>query len=303
MQNPPMSTTTVTPTTVHGIDALEVTGGGLRVVATTGMGPRILAFGTADGPNVLAELPDVTIDLPGLPTYRMLGGHRLWHTPEVPPSTYRPDEAPAIATVLPDGVDLVGAPDPVQGIQKRIRVTLAADRAHLEHELRNTGTSAISTAAWAITQVPPRGEAWVPLSRGELHGPYLPNRAIVLWPYSSLADERLQLGDDLIVVRGIAGSAGRAKVGTQRERGWIAWRDGGRLLVIEAAPEPGIFGDMGAATQCYSCGGFVELETIGPVTTLEPGEAVVHRQTWRLAEVDAAAPRESIIASLGLAGS
>ncbi|MFN8620354.1 MAG: hypothetical protein U0869_06370 [Chloroflexota bacterium] len=296
-----MSTTTVTPTTVHGIDALQVAGGGLRLVVTTGMGPRILAFGADGGSNLLAELPDATIDLPGLPRYRMLGGHRLWHTPEVPSSTYRPDESPVTATVLPDGVDLVGAADPVQGIQKRIRVTLASGRAQVEHELRNTGSSAITTAAWAITQVPPRGEAWVPLSRGELHGAYLPNRSIVLWPYSSLGDARLQLGDDLAVVRGIAGSEGRTKVGTQRERGWIAWRDGGTVLVIEAAEEPGTYGDMGAATQCYSCGDFVELETIGPVTTLAPGEALVHRETWRVASVDAGAPRDAVIASLGLA--
>jgi hypothetical protein len=232
----------------------------------------------------------------------MLGGHRLWHTPEVPASTYRPDEGAVVVSELPDGVDLLGADDPVAGVQKRIRVRLAAGGVvRVEHEVRNTGASAITTACWAITQVPPRGEAWVPFPVGDLNGPYLPNRAIVLWPYSSLGDDRLTLTDDLAVVRGVAGSWGRTKVGTQRQRGWIAWRDGGTVLVIEAAEEPGVYGDMGAATQCYSCGDFVELETISPAVTLEPGAAVEHVQTWRIAAVDPAADRGTVIASLGLA--
>lgn len=296
-----MSTIAITPTTVHGIDALRLDGGDVSVTVSASMGPRILALAGADGRNLLAELPEARIELPGLPAYRMLGGHRLWHTPEVPASTYRPDESPVIVAEVDGGVDLVGADDPVQGVQKRLRVTIEDGRVHLEHEVRNTSTSAITTAAWAITQVPPRGEAWVPFWVGELDGPYLPSRAIVLWPYSSLRDERLVLEDDAAIVRGIAGSSGRVKVGTQRGRGWIAWRDGATVLVIRAAQEPGVYGDMGAATQCYSCGDFVELETIGPAQTLAPGEATVHRQTWQVATVDAAASRADVIAALGLA--
>jgi hypothetical protein len=297
-----MSTIAITSTSVHGIDALRLDGDGVSVTVTTSMGPRILGFAGPDGRNLLAELPAATIELPGLPTFRMLGGHRLWHTPEVPASTYRPDEGAVVVSELPDGVDLLGADDPVAGVQKRIRVRLAAGGVvRVEHEVRNTGASAITTACWAITQVPPRGEAWVPFPVGDLNGPYLPNRAIVLWPYSSLGDDRLTLTDDLAVVRGVAGSWGRTKVGTQRQRGWIAWRDGGTVLVIEAAEEPGVYGDMGAATQCYSCGDFVELETISPAVTLEPGAAVEHVQTWRIAAVDPAADRGTVIASLGLA--
>lgn len=296
-----MSTIAITPTTVHGIDALRLEGDGVSVTVSVSMGPRILALAGADGRNLLADLPDALIELPGLPAYRMLGGHRLWHTPEVPATTYRPDESPVTVTRLDGGVDLLGADDPVQGVQKRLRVTIEDGRVHLEHEVRNTSRSAITTAAWAITQVPPRGEAWIPFGVGELDGAYLPNRAIVLWPYSSLTDERLTLEDDAAIVRGIAGSWGRVKVGTQRQRGWIAWRDGATVLVIRAAQEPGTYGDMGAATQCYSCGDFVELETIGPAETLAPGAATIHRQTWQVEAVDAAASRADVIAALGLA--
>jgi len=296
-----MSTTAVSPTSVHGINALRLDGDGVSVTVSVGMGPRILALAGPDGRNVLAELPDARIEVAELPAYRMLGGHRLWHTPEVPATTYRPDEAPVVVTEFTGGVDLLGADDPVQGVQKRLRVTLADGRVHVAHELRNTGPSAITTACWAITQVPPRGEAWVPFATTDRTGPFQPNRAIVLWPYSSLADERLLLENDMAVVRGIVGAEGRVKVGTGRERGWIAWRDGGTVLLIRADQEPGTYGDMGAATQCYSCGDFVELETIGPAVTLAPGDVTIHRQTWQVFGVDPGASRMAVMAGLGLA--
>lgn len=294
-----MSTTT-TPVTVHGIAGLRIAGEGLSVTVSTGLGPRILGLAGPDGRNVLADLPEARISLPGLPDYRLLGGHRLWNTPEVPEVTYRPDDAPVTVTEIPGGLDLAGAPDPVQGVAKRIRVTIADGAVHLEHEIRNVGSAPLETAAWAITQVPPAGEAWLPVTMGDLNGPWLPNRALVLWPYSAVGDPRLILGDDIVRVRGLAGAPGRVKIGTQRQRGWIAWRDGGTLLLVETAEEAGTFGDMGASLQCYSCGDFVELETLGPVVTLAPGASVTHRQRWRLVVVDPAASPDAIVASLGL---
>jgi hypothetical protein len=295
-----MNDLTLSPARIHGIDALRLEGGGLWATVTTAMGPRILGFGTAGGPNLLVELPDLRISLPGLPDYRMLGGHRLWHTPEVPEVTYRPDDAPVSVTEVPGGVDLVGADDPVQGIRKRLRVTLEGGIARVEHELRNIGAGALATSAWAITQVPPEGEAWLPLGASAPGSAYLPDRSVVLWPYASLADERLQLGDDVAVVRGVAGSEGRVKVGTARGHGWIAWRRGRTLLVIGSAFEGGSYADMGASVQCYACGDFVELETLGPVEPLAPGQATVHRQTWRIVEVDADAPAATVVRDVGL---
>lgn len=296
-----MSDATITPATTHGIEGLRIERDGLAATVTTAMGPRLLGVARAGGPNLLAELPHVRIRIPGVADYPLLGGHRLWSTPEVPAVTYRADDAPVVVTRLPDGLDLQGAPDPVQGVAKRMRVTIAGGAIHLEHELRACGEAPIETAPWAITQVPPRGEAWLPLAMGDLHGKWLPNRALVLWPYSAVGDPRLVLGDDLVVVRGMAGAPGRVKIGTQRTRGWIGWRDGGTLLLVETAEEAGAFGDMGASLQCYSCGDFVELETLGPVVRLAPGETVVHRQRWRIVDVDAAAPAREVIASLGLA--
>src|SRR5512139_3694192 len=99
-----MSTIAFTTTSVHGIDALRLDGVGVSVTVSTSMGPRILGLAGPDGRNLLAELPDATIALPGLPVYRMLGGHRLWHTPEVPEVTDRPDERPVTVERIDGGL-------------------------------------------------------------------------------------------------------------------------------------------------------------------------------------------------------
>jgi hypothetical protein len=230
----------------------------------------------------------------------MLGGHRLWHTPEVPEVTYRRDDRPVTVTGLDRGVDLLGGDDPAIGVQKRLRVELSEGRLRLEHEIVDTGSAPLTTSAWAITQVDPEGDAWVPLGADEPGSAFLPDRSIILWPYSSLSDPRLSLADELAIVRGVPGSAGRVKVGTARGQGWVAWRRGSLLFLIEAPLAPGRHGDMGASVQCYASGEFVELETLGPVEELPPGGATIHRSTWRLVDVDPDAPAAAVAAALGL---
>ncbi|MEX1294902.1 MAG: hypothetical protein AB1Z67_01900, partial [Candidatus Limnocylindrales bacterium] len=48
------------------------------------------------------------------------------------------------------------------------------------------------------------------------------------------------------------------------------------------------YADMGASGQVYSHGDFTELETLGPLTDLGPGEAAEHREEWAVHLVDEA---------------
>ena len=53
---------------------------------------------------------------------------------------------------------------------------------------------------------------------------------------------------------------------------------------------------MDASVQCYSCGDFIEVETLGPLVTLGTGESTTHRETWTLARVDPDAPMDAVLA-------
>jgi hypothetical protein len=40
--------------------------------------------------------------------------------------------------------------------------------------------------------------------------------------------------------------------------------------------------DYGCNAEVYCCDRFIEVETLGPLVTLEPGASTVHVETWEL---------------------
>ncbi len=285
----------------HGCLAIDA--GGPRVVTTIDAGPRILSVTLPDGTGegLLVHAPHLTLDVPGQGTYRLIGGHRLWAAPEDPARTYLPDDVPVEVVQEPGSVRL-SHPEPVTGIRRTIIVTPTPDSIILDHELRNEGMATIRTAPWAITMCAPDGEAWLPRSHAPLDpGGFQANGTLVLWPYTRFSDPRLALGDPIIRVLGIPGSEGRVKVGLQGRLGWAAYRRGDAVLVKRTDWIDGVtYPDMDASLQCYSCGDFVEVETLGSMVDLAPGTAVTHRETWSLHRVDATVGMETVLADLGL---
>jgi hypothetical protein len=134
----------------------------------------------------------------------------------------------------------------------------------------------------------PGGRAWLPLLRRPFDaGGFQAQRNIVLWPYSRDDDPRFVLADGAIEVRSSVitehGLTGPFKVGTSLRRAWTAhWRAGVMLVKRAAHDETREYADMGASGQVYSHARFTELETLGPLTTLAPGEAAVHAEDWEV---------------------
>jgi hypothetical protein len=294
----------ITQITIRGHSCLALDAGGPRIAVTTDVGPRVLAAtlpdGTGDG--LLAAVPQLSIEPPGQPPFRMHGGHRLWSAPEVPEVTYLSDDEPVTVERAADSVGF-SHHQAATGLRRTMRVTPTPDAVVIDHALRNDGTASTRVAPWAITMLTPGGEAWLPRSLDALDANGLQaNGSLVLWPYTRFADPRLVPGDPVIRVRAVAGSEGRVKVGLQGRPGWAAYRLGDAVLVKRVAWLEGeTYPDMDASIQCYSCGDFIEVETLGPLVTLSPGDTTVHRETWSLARVDAGAPMEAVLTSLGLA--
>ena len=189
----------------HGLRTRSLTNGRLNLEYLEEAGPRIVHLslaGTDD--NLMAEVPDIAIPTP-FGTYRLYGGHRLWHSPEGMPRSYVPDNEGCTAESIPDGVVLSGPVEAATGIKKSIQVQLAPDRAAvtLTHRLENRGAWPVELAPWAITQLRLGGVAILPQVQDKLDGPgLLANRNLVLWPYTRLADPRLGLNDDLVLLHG-----------------------------------------------------------------------------------------------------
>ena len=272
--------------------------GPIRIAVSKNAGPRILSYVMHDGPEFLASLPDAGIDHPNCRYYRFLGGHRLWRSPETPSITYEPDDSDVKLSEFDYGVDMVGAADSA-GIVKHISIRQEGDNTVIRHRLVNEGRATVHTAPWAITQMALGGTAILPQTkkRADEHG-LLPNRTLVLWPYTDLRAAEFTFGLDRIAVEGSTRPS-RMKIGQPNRRGWMAYVLGHQVFVKWSAvhDDSATYTDLGASTQIYRDERFVELETIAPTAAVAVGEDVAHTEVWQIIEVGDR-PLDAILAEL-----
>lgn len=275
----------------------------LSLRVTQSVGPRILSLSFNGGENLFAELPDFVATRPDGKSFHFYGGHRLWHAPEDMPRTYSPDDEPVEIALSPDCLLATQQVDLQTGIEKSIEISLIEDKPQVivTHTLTNRGLWPIECAPWAITQFKTGGVAILPQSNEPIE--FLPNRTIVLWPYTDIQNPQVCWGNRSIVLR--AQMQTPFKLGFPNPRGWIAYWLNGTLFVKHAAYDPqATYYDFGCSSECYCNDRFIELETLGPVTTIAPGASVFHTETWELyrdipcpVDEDAA---QSIVEELGL---
>lgn len=248
-------------------------------------GPRLVRLILAGAQeNLLAETPQVH-----WPThygeYHLWGGHRLWHAPEAAPRSSIPDDIGLNATQLPNGFLLCQQVEPGTGIRKSLEVRLDPHRPALTltHRLHNEGLWPVELSAWAITQLPLGGMVVLPQQNalGE-QSRLLPNRKLVLWPYTRWADPRLILSDDLILLHA-APQPYACKVGYFNHQGWAGYVRGNVFFLKRFHARPDLaYPDYDCNVETYCQDLFVELETLGPLTRLEPGAAVTHVEEWEI---------------------
>lgn len=259
-------------------DALDLELGPYRLSVATGFGPRVLGVRLGAGPEMFANLsPEVVIDLPDSGIYTFRGGHRLWASPEVPGVTYAPDDEPCRVVSEEDRVEISGPIDRA-GLTKSIAVHLAGDRLVVDHTLGNAGSARREVAPWAITQLRLGGLALVPTGSPVPDGPQA-SHSLVLWPYTDLSDPRLSWRQEALLVEAKAGPALKVGVGPAPSR--LGYLIDGHVFIKELPPAgPGVYPDRGAAAQIYLNEAFCELESVGPISTLEPGSSISHREVW-----------------------
>jgi hypothetical protein len=253
--------------------------GPYELEAAHDFGPRITSLRRDGSPNLFVELKDsVALSYSANAVYRLRGGHRLWAAPEIPAVTYAPDDHPCVVSASREAISISAPPD-VAGVMKEIVVTRDGDRLQVTHRLTNTNDGLLELAPWAITQLPLGGEALLPL---ESQGSDLQaDRSLVLWPYSRLDDDRVEADRDHILIRGEAGPA--LKLGSGPEPGWLEYRlHDWRFRKRAVDTAEGSYPDRGAVCQVYVKDAFVELETVGALARLDPGESLEHGEIWEI---------------------
>ncbi len=272
--------------------------GPVSVTVARDAGPRILGYVRTGGPDLFARLPGAVIDHPAAGTFSFLGGHRLWRAPEVPAITYRPDDRPVSVERVPQGVRITGPAGP-DAVVTVIDVRQEGELTVVDHLLRHEGERPVRCAAWAITQLAVGGEAVLPLgNRPADPDGVLPNRSVALWPYTDPAAPELEFRATELRVAG-SGRPAKSKVGIQNRVGWLAYTLAGEVFVKwgPVHDDGQAYPDLGSSAECYRDERFVELETLGPLTDLRPGDQLAHREVWRLIPLDGA-PLAEMLAAL-----
>jgi hypothetical protein len=287
--------------------AARIENDALRVEYLTEAGPRIVGLYLKGSElNLLGTAPSLGVETP-YGTFNGIGGHRLWHSPESFPRTYIPDNSGLVVEKAPGKVSLIGPVEEMTGMQKTITIELPehGSQMTLRHVLQNLSAWTVEMAPWAITMLPMGGVAILPdQPAGAPQTGLLPDRHWSLWPYSNLQDPRFEPYSDYILLH--AKPAETAfKIGYANKTGWVAYYFQGTLLVKRFDPLiTYLHPDFGCNAESYVKTEFLELETLGPLARIEPGESVQFTEAWQIYTGLDAAPTiqglRAVIQTLGL---
>ncbi|HLT73080.1 MAG TPA: hypothetical protein VKZ75_10530 [Cyclobacteriaceae bacterium] len=269
----------------------------IELIVATDIGPRIVKFGFISKQN-LFYLDPQQVGKTGGDAWRIYGGHRLWHAPEAMPRSYHPDNERVEFTVSGGCIKLKQERESTTGIVKEIEITLASDKNEVTvlHRLVNENLWDIKLSVWALSMLAPGGRAIIP------HEPYgtesdflLPARSLALWQFTKMNDPRWIWGEKYIQVKQDTLHRSDQKIGVTNKQRWAAYHLNEDLLIKSFDYYPrASYPDFGCNNEIFVNGDFLEIETLGPLTKLAPGEVVEHTERWLLATATADEREESI---------
>lgn len=265
-------------------DCYRITNGSVELVATTRVGPRIMRYAFTGGPNILKEFSE-QLGKSGERDWQPRGGHRLWIAPEIQPDTYALDNGAVEARIEEGALILTQPVEPETGLQKSIEIRMQdSGRVTLLHRLVNRGTNARELAAWTLTMLTPGGVGIHGLPpRGSHEDNLLPTNPLVMWAYTDLSDPRWIFTPKYISLRQDAKAKTPQKIGSFHEATWAAYHFQDLLFIKRsAASRDARYPDYNCSFEMFTNHEFLELETLGPLVRLGPGQKVEHLETWSL---------------------
>ncbi|MEO5884533.1 MAG: hypothetical protein ABIQ58_03350 [Candidatus Limnocylindrales bacterium] len=277
-------------------DCIRLNNGQIELIATTQVGPRVIRLGFVGGQNQFKTF-DETLGQTGGDEWHSYGGHRLWHAPEMMPRSYAPDNGPVRHAW--DGQTLtLGSEEPANGLGKEMRVTLSPSEPVVDvvHRLVNRNPWTVELAPWALSVMAPGGRAVIPQEAYRPHpDALLPARPVVVWSFTDMSDPRWTWGRRYIQLRQDPTATSKQKAGVLNTRGWAAYLLDGEAFIKAYPAVPGAtYPDMGCNTEVFTDPGMLEVETLGPLTHLEPGAHVDHVERWLLARLAPASSDEEL---------
>lgn len=188
------------------------------------------------------------------------------------------------------------------GIAKELHVALdsVGTGVTVTHRLINNREAAMRVAPWALTIMKGGGTAIIPQEPYRAHADdFLPVRPLALWGYTDLSDPRWTFSSRYIRLHCDSRRADPQKIGALNKQEWCGYFSDGQLFVkrfphVADASYP----DFQSNNEVFTAGDFIELESLGPLKTIEPGGSCEHEERWSLHDVLLDESDESIDAAV-----
>ncbi|GAA5173265.1 hypothetical protein GCM10025771_00360 [Niveibacterium umoris] len=244
---------------------IQLCNGNASLVIDAAQGGRIVSL-RCEGGEVLAQPADHPENF----------GSTFWDAPQSmwgwPPRAVL-DSGPYLSEILPCGVLLTSARDPVSGLRfsKRIERGVNGDGFIIEYGIRNEGALAVQVGPWEVTRVP-GGLSFYAAG---------PDAKV---PVSALDTVRDEAGVVWYEFDRSALETGRKHFGAAAQ-GWLAHVTPSRRLFVKSFDRL----DLAACAPTHAPieiwgqdgGAYVELENHGPYQTLQTGESLRYPVMWR----------------------
>ena len=268
-----------------------VSNGVVEAYATIEIGPRIIRFGFVGGKNIMLNdverihtTQDETFDnyyYKGA-AWRNYGGHRLWVAPEATPDTYYPDCNPVAYEIMPNGVKLTPPPQLENGVQTAMQLEMSEDgKLKVTHFVTNISKKDKVMSPWALTVLDHCGVEIIP--NNTVDTGLLPNRKLIAWAYTNLADERLYLGEKFITLCQDPQVEPAFKLGLDNHSGMAMYIIDDTLFINRYNHNKSAeYEDFGCSFETYTNYDILEMETLGEKQCVKPGETSTHIENWEL---------------------
>ena len=263
----------------------RVSNGEVELVVTADVGPRIIRYGYVGGQNLFVELEE-DLGRTGDENWRLYGGSRLWVAPEDAVYSYGADNDPVEIEVSARGLSAQAPVEKGTGVQKRIEVELADEgtQARVRYVLANRTIWPLRIATWVLTMMNRGGTGITTLPPRGTHPEVLaPTNPLIVFAFTNMSDPRWTWMEKYVALRQDPANSDPEKIGLFNPRTRGAYLLNGELFVKKFEAEAGEeYPDMGSSFEAFTNERFLELETLGPMRVLRPGESMDHLEVWSL---------------------
>jgi hypothetical protein len=192
-----------------------------------------------------------------------------------------------VKAVVKDGVvELTGAVEKETGLEKQMVVRLAPTGTAVEviHRIRNAGAKAREFAPWSLTMMAQGGLGIHGLPPRSKHMEVLTiANGLAMWGFSDLSDPRWKFTTKYLTLRQDPKAKTPQKLGSYNTNTFGAYLLGTDLFIKRYKADPAKrYPDGGSSFETFTNADFLELETVGPLGSVKPGQTVEHVEHWTL---------------------